>query len=156
MHVRIAWEILHHQKKENPEKTSTTPNLTKAVSNAQTDMHRPPSHIFSSSSVLPRPPELSTTFPPGLQGRPYDAASIPSGFLGGPTSHLGESLPSNCNFHSQRNHQLTTTDLLLILTGSAVSPFGRYASPFNNFPNLTFGRDMPIGAPPALHDPWRK
>lgn len=90
MHVRIAWEILHHQKKENPEKTSATPNLTKAVTTAQSDMHRPPSHIFPSSSVLPRPPELSTTFPPGLQGRPYDAASIPSGFLAGPTSHLGK------------------------------------------------------------------
>lgn len=89
MHVRIAWEILHHQKKENPEKTSTAPNLTKAAA-APADMHRPPSHIFpSSASVLPRPPELSTTFPPGLQGRPYDPASIPSGFLAGPTSHLG-------------------------------------------------------------------
>lgn len=88
MHVRIAWEILHHQKKENPEKTSTTPNLAKTAT-TPTDMHRPPSHIFSSAGVLPRPPELSTTFPPGLP-RPYDTASIPSGFLAaGPTSHLG-------------------------------------------------------------------
>lgn len=87
MHVRIAWEILHHQKKENPEKTSAAPNLTKAA--PPTDMHRPPSHIFQTSNVLPRPPELSTTFPPGLQGRPYDPTSIPSGFLAGPTSHLG-------------------------------------------------------------------
>lgn len=89
MHVRIAWEILHHQKKENPEKTSTAPNLTKTASAPQNDMHRPPSHIFPSQSVLPRPPELSTTFPPGLPARPYETAGIPSGFLAGPTSHLG-------------------------------------------------------------------
>ncbi|XP_031629272.1 autism susceptibility gene 2 protein homolog isoform X3 [Contarinia nasturtii] len=126
MHVRIAWEILHHQKKENPDKTSTTPNLAKAAA-TPSEMHRPPSHIFSSANVLQRPPEMSTTFPPGLP-RPYDTGSIPSGFLAaGPTSHLG----------------------------NAVSPFGRYASPFNNFPSLTFGRDIPIGAPPTLHDPWR-
>lgn len=42
-------------------------------------------------------------------------------------------------------------------TGNAVSPFGRYASPFNNFPSLAFGREpIPIGAQPSLHDPWRK
>lgn len=114
MHVRIAWEILHHQKKENPDKTSTTPNLTKSVSAAAsasasaaaatasaaaaaaaagaptpTDLHRPPSHIFPSAGVLQRPPELSTTFPPGLSGRPYETAGIPPGFLG-PASHLGK------------------------------------------------------------------
>lgn len=109
MHVRIAWEILHHQKKENPDKTSTTPNLTKSASAAAsvsaaatasaaaaaaaaatpTDLHRPPTHIFPSANVLSRPPELSTTFPPGLTGRPYDTAGIPSGFLG-PASHLGK------------------------------------------------------------------
>lgn len=88
MHVRIAWEILHHQKKENPEKTSAAPNLTKTAA-TPTEMHRPPSHIFPSSSVLQRPPELSANFPPGLQARPYDPNSIPSGFLAGPTSHLG-------------------------------------------------------------------
>lgn len=86
MHVRIAWEILHHQKKENPEKTTSTPNLTKTT--VASDIHRPPSHIFPSSSVLPRPPELSASFPQGLP-RPYDAPGIPSGFLTGPTSHLG-------------------------------------------------------------------
>lgn len=111
MHVRIAWEILHHQKKENPDKTSTTPNLTKSASVAVSasaaaatasaaaaaaaaatatanDMHRPPTHIFPSAGVLQRPPELSTTFPPGLAGRPYDTSGIPPGFLG-PASHLG-------------------------------------------------------------------
>lgn len=127
MHVRIAWEILHHQKKENPDKTSTTPNLPKTAT-TPTDMHRPPSHIYPPSSVLPRPPDMSTNFPPGMPARPYDTGSIPPGYLAGPTSHLG----------------------------NAVSPFGRYASPFNNFPGLGFGREIPIGAPPNLHDPWRK
>lgn len=110
MHVRIAWEILHHQKKENPEKTSTTPNLTKSASvavsasaaaatasaaaaaaaaSSPADLHRPPSHIFPPTSVLQRPPELSSTFPPGLAGRPYETAGIPAGFLG-PASHLGK------------------------------------------------------------------
>lgn len=87
MHVRIAWEIMHHQKKENPEKTSTAPNLTKTTP-APAEMQRPPSHIFPGSNVLQRPPELSTTFPPGLPTR-YDPGSIPAGFLAGPTSHLG-------------------------------------------------------------------
>lgn len=176
MHVRIAWEILHHQKKENPEKTSTTPNLTKTSSAAAaasasasvaaaaaaahaaaaaatpSDLHRPPSHIFPSASVLQRPPELSATFPPGLAGRPYDTAGIPAGFLG-PTSHLG--VYFNCiSSFSIPNWNLKIFDLWF--TGSAVSPFGRYASPFSNFPSLAFGRDIPIGAPPSLHDPWRK
>lgn len=100
MHVRIAWEILHHQKKENPEKTSAAPNLTQKTAAPPTDMHRPPSHIFPNSSVLPRPPELATTFPPGLPTRPYDPTSIPSGFLAGPTSHLGKNrIEIAKNFH---------------------------------------------------------
>lgn len=90
MHVRIAWEILHHQKKENPEKTASAPNFTKTVAAAAAtpDLHRPPSHIFASSNVLQRPPELSNSFPPGLP-RPYETPGIPSGFLTGPASHLG-------------------------------------------------------------------
>lgn len=90
MHVRIAWEILHHQKKENPEKSATAPNFTKTVTAAAAtpDLHRPPSHIFPSSTVLQRPPELSNSFPPGLP-RPYETPGIPSGFLTGPASHLG-------------------------------------------------------------------
>lgn len=148
MHVRIAWEILHHQKKENPEKTSTTPNLAKAAT-TPTDMHRPPSHIFPSSNVLQRPPELSTSYPAGLPARSYDPASIPSGFLAGPTSHLGM-IYLKCI-------RLSILLIYHFLTiGTGVSPFGRYASPYNNFPSLAFGRDIPIGAPPNLHDPWRK
>ena len=88
MHVRIAWEILHHQKKENPEKSSAAPGIAQKSS---TDMHRPPSHIFPSSSVLPRPHEMPSSFPQGMQGRPaYDPNTMPSSFLTGPTSHLGK------------------------------------------------------------------
>lgn len=141
MHVRIAWEILHHQKKENPEKTSTTPNLTKTVSSSAaaaaaasaasaanasaaaaaaaaaaapatpTDFHRPPSHMFPPSSVMQRPPEMSATFPPGLAGRPYETAGIPSGFLG-PTSHLGTvfylSLFNFYRFQKRFGHSITS------------------------------------------------
>lgn len=101
MHVRIAWEILHHQKKENPEKSASTPNFTKTVTAAAStpDLHRPPSHIFQSSTVLQRPPELSTSFPQGLP-RPYETSGIPSGFLTGPASHLGMNHSLSLNFKS--------------------------------------------------------
>lgn len=86
MHVRIAWEILHHQKKDNPEKTATAGMTAKP-----TEMHRPPSHIYPSGSVLPRPHEMPSTFPGGMPGRPpYEAGPMPSSFLTGPTSHLGK------------------------------------------------------------------
>lgn len=85
MHVRIAWEILQHQKKENPEKTGPS-----SLNVKPSDMHRPPSHIFPSASVLSRPHELAPTFPAGLPGRPaYEAGPLPASFLTGPTSHLG-------------------------------------------------------------------
>lgn len=85
MHVRIAWEILSHQKKENSDKSGTS-----TLSLKPSDMHRPPSHIFPSANVLPRPHELSSTFPAGLPGRPaYEASQLAAGFLAGPTSHLG-------------------------------------------------------------------
>lgn len=87
MHVRIAWEILHHQKKENPDKNTTIPSLSKPASTPE--MHRPPSHIFPSSSVISRPPELTSAFPANLP-RQYEANSIAAaGYLTGPTSHLG-------------------------------------------------------------------
>lgn len=87
MHVRIAWEILNHQKKENPEKTVNAPNLS-TPKTAASEM-RPPSHIFSSANMIPRPHELPTGFPASLAGRQFEAAQLPPGFLAGPTSHLG-------------------------------------------------------------------
>lgn len=98
MHVRIAWEIYHHQAKQNPDKTAT-PGIGVKTS----DMLRPPTHIFPPGSGLPRPHELQPSFPPtGLPGRPpYETAPLPSSFLGGPTSHLGKDpkkIEINVNF----------------------------------------------------------
>lgn len=87
MHVRIAWEILHHQKKENPEKTATIPNLCSKAA----ELPPRPSHMFPSAGVMPRPHELSASFPGGLSGRPpYETGPIPAGFLAGPPSHIGK------------------------------------------------------------------
>lgn len=87
MHVRIAWEIYHHQAKQNPDKAPP------AGMGAKTDLLRPPSHsIFSGTSALPRHPDLtSSAFPAsGLPGRPtFDPSPIPTSFLGTPSSHLG-------------------------------------------------------------------
>lgn len=86
MHVRIAWEILHHQKKENPEKTATIPNLCSKAA----ELPPRPSHMFPSAGVMPRPHELSASFPAGLTARPpYETGPIPAGFLAGPPSHIG-------------------------------------------------------------------
>lgn len=89
MHVRIAWEILHHQKTDKPEKAAAAASIAPKP----TEMHRPPSHIFPSGAVMPRPHELQPSFPGGMPGRPpYETSQMPSSFLAGPTSHLGESI----------------------------------------------------------------
>lgn len=86
MHVRIAWEILHHQKKENPEKTANIPNLCSKAA----ELPPRPSHMFPSAGVLQRPHELSASFPAALSARPpYETGQIPAGFLAGPPSHIG-------------------------------------------------------------------
>lgn len=88
MHVRIAWEILHHQKKDNPDKTSSIPNLSKP-STVSESLHRPPSHIFPPSSVMSRPPDLASSFPSNLS-RQFETATHPAaGYLAG-ASHLGK------------------------------------------------------------------
>lgn len=85
MHVRIAWEIYHHQAKQNPDKAA-------AGTMKPSDMLRP--HMYQpppSPSV--RPHEMPQTPPgypvaPGMPGRgPFDALS--ANFLGSPSSHLG-------------------------------------------------------------------
>lgn len=82
MHVRIAWEILSNQKKENPEKTD---RLTVKTS----EIHRLQSHAYPTAGY-PRPPELSS-FPTGLPGRPSYDGSLPPGLFTGPSSHIGKS-----------------------------------------------------------------
>lgn len=85
MHVRIAWEIYHHQAKQNPDKTAT-PGI-----GVKTDMLRPPTHIFPPAGV-PRSHELPSSFPPSaLPGRPpYESGPMPGSFLGTPGTHLGK------------------------------------------------------------------
>lgn len=160
MHVRIAWEIMHHQKKDNPEKSTNVPNLSKPANAASESLHRPPSHIFPPSSVISRPPDLSASFPPNLP-RQFDTASIPTaGFLAGATSHLGKCPAPTPDRPSQGPSQLTIWLMMLLycspIVGNAVSPFSRYGSPYGNFPGFTFGREMPMGGPTTLHDPWRR
>ncbi|XP_053678650.1 serine-rich adhesin for platelets-like [Anopheles nili] len=129
MHVRIAWEIYHHQAKQNPDKAASI--------KAASDMLRPPSHMYPTTSsnagnhgrVHDMP---SSTFPPvGLPGRPgpYESNPLPPSFMSSPASHIG------------------------------VSPFARYTSyagsPFSSL--SPFSRDIPIGSQisGSLHDPWR-
>jgi autism susceptibility gene 2 protein len=84
MHVRIAWEIYHHQAKQNPEKASSAAGV-KPESMLRPHMYPPP----PSPSV--RPHELTTapsgfpqTNPPSLPGRPFDP--LTANFLSSPSS----------------------------------------------------------------------
>ena len=88
MHVRIAWEIYHHQAKQNPDKAASMKTAS--------DMLRPPSHMYPPSAAaagLVRPHDLpSSAYPPtGLPGRPgpYESAPLPPSFIGSAASHLG-------------------------------------------------------------------
>jgi hypothetical protein len=147
MHVRIAWEIYHHQAKQNPDK---------AAGVKPPDMLRPPSHMYPPSPNV-RPHELPpnpTGYPPSaasLQGRsPFDPSPLSASFLGSPSSHLGK---IHDQFLLEKQKSINNFNFI-----AGVSPFGRYASPFgvgaSPFTGLSpFARDIPIGTP---LDPWRK
>jgi hypothetical protein len=86
MHVRVAWEIYHHQAKQNPEKASSVAGVKPE------SMLRPHMYPPSSPSVA-RPHEMPPTptgfpNPNALPGRPFD--QLTANFLGSPSSHLGE------------------------------------------------------------------
>ncbi|XP_052562443.1 proline-rich protein 36 isoform X6 [Culex pipiens pallens] len=129
MHVRIAWEIYHHQAKQNPDKAASMKTAS--------DMLRPPSHMYPpSSGGLVRPHDLpSSAYPPtgmpGRPGNPYESAPLPPSFMGSAASHLGVSP-----------------------FGRYASPYG--GSPFGGM--SPFSREMQMGSqlPGALHDPWRR
>lgn len=78
MHVRVAWEIYHHQQKGD-----------KATSN-KTDLLRPPSHLFSPSvhatrpHELPFPASLTSHRPPPTFDQPH-----PGSLFSSPASHIG-------------------------------------------------------------------
>lgn len=84
MHVRIAWEIYHHQQKQQSE--------VKVGLSTKTDLLRPPSHMFPGSLIhSTRPHEL--TYPPSLAGhRPpsFDPQPHPGTLFANPGSHLGK------------------------------------------------------------------
>ncbi|KAJ8923431.1 hypothetical protein NQ315_001990, partial [Exocentrus adspersus] len=137
MHVRVAWEIYHHQQKSGEAKGSI------AAMKPPTDLLRPPTHLFSPSVHSQRPHELSP-FPPPLAAphRPpgFDQPHHPGSLFTAPPGHLGKSP----------------------FTGSAISPFTRYGagplgpastSPFSMSPFAT--RDSHLGLGPLHHDPWR-
>lgn len=87
MHVRVAWEIYHHQAKQNPEKASSVAGVKPE------SMLRPHMYPPQSSPSVPRPHEMPPT-PPGfpnsnsLPGRPFD--QLTANFLSSPSSHLGK------------------------------------------------------------------
>lgn len=97
MHVRIAWEIYHHQQKQQAETQKPSGTSASAISTATksaSDLLRPPNHLFAS---LPRPPDLA--FSSSLLGAaasvhsraPYDVSPQHNTFLGPSPAHLGVS-----------------------------------------------------------------
>lgn len=87
MHVRVAWEIYHHQQKSGEAKGSI------ATAKATTDLLRPPTHLFSPSVHSQRASHEMSSFPPSLAAhhRPggYDQSHHGSLFTA-PTGHLGK------------------------------------------------------------------
>lgn len=145
MHVRVAWEIYHHQAKQNPEKASSVAGV-KPDNMLRPHMYPPPA-----SPSVPRPHEMTPAPPPGfpnpsaMPGRPFDP--LGANFLTSPSSHLGLSAQSS---QMQNNPNMNGFQIL------GVSPFGRYASPFASpFSGMSpYVRDMPMGGP--ILDPWRR
>ena len=65
MHVRVAWEIYHHQQKQ------TIENKSLGTSGSKDTLLRPSGHLFPSG------------------GPRHDLASYPPGFLPPPPPHIG-------------------------------------------------------------------
>lgn len=119
MHVRIAWEIYHHQAKQNPDKvpglggsggsslSSLGPgagggalSLSGGGGNSSTlnpkptadPLLRPPSHMFPPGSGLARPAthDFAASYAAAGRPSPFEQPQLPPSFLGGPPSHMGE------------------------------------------------------------------
>ncbi|XP_019881497.2 fibrosin-1-like protein isoform X3 [Aethina tumida] len=146
MHVRVAWEIYHHQQKSGEAKGQITP------AKPSTDLLRPPTHPYSPSvhgaatraphEMAPFPPTLSSHRPPPVFDPPHHPGSL---FSATSASHLGKSP---------------------FATGaSTLSPFTRYgggplgagagASPFSMSPFGPGARDSHLAPSLLPHDPWR-
>ncbi|CAH1116333.1 unnamed protein product [Phaedon cochleariae] len=150
MHVRVAWEIYHHQQKSGEAKGSL------AAAKPAADLLRPPTHLFSPNVHAQRPPSHDMSpFPLSLAAhRPphtaaYEQPHHAGSLFSAPPGHLGKS-PFTAP---------TTT----------LSPFTRYGagplgpsggSPFSMSPYAAAvaaaSRDPHLGlAPLHHHDPWR-
>lgn len=86
MHVRVAWEIYHHQAKQNPEKASSVAGVKPE------SMLRPHMYPPHSSPSVPRPHDMPSspagfTNPNSLPSRSFD--QLTANFLSSPSSHMG-------------------------------------------------------------------
>lgn len=82
MHVRIAWEIYHHQQKQATEAKV----VGGSVGPPKADLLRPPTHLFP-----PRPHDMSHFTAPHRAPHPFDASPHPAS---GPFQTLGKLLDS--------------------------------------------------------------
>ncbi|GLH00958.1 Uncharacterized protein GBIM_07203, partial [Gryllus bimaculatus] len=136
MHVRIAWEIYHHQQKQQAE--------AKAGAAKPPDLLRPPNHLFPGGLAPPPRPHDLPSFASTLtahRGPPFDAGPHPSSFLNPPTApHLGTGVSPFGRYPS------TFTG-----ANSAFPSLGATASVFPP------PRDMPpLGPLGPVHDPWSR
>ncbi|XP_045478502.1 extensin-like isoform X3 [Harmonia axyridis] len=129
MHVRVAWEIYHHQQKSGEAKGSAV----------KTDLLRPPTHLFSPSVHSTRPHELA--FPPSLSSHrpPGFDQPHPSSLFTAPPSHLMAKSPFTGSTLSPFSRYGAGG-----FPGAGPSPFG-----LSHFAST---RDMGLG---GMHDPWR-
>lgn len=92
MHVRIAWEIYHHQQKQQAEAKAGN------VVNTKTELLRPPGHLYPgnptgglSMGAPPMAPPFTQNMPPSHPAAPPPPPPPhPVGFLSTPGSHLGK------------------------------------------------------------------
>lgn len=103
MHVRIAWEIYHHQQKTPVDGSKVAPSLTPGT--IKSELLRPPSHLFPptaspangpppppSVAGLVRPHDLPSVTYPGRSPFDQGPPTLSGAYLGAPTSHLGNIL----------------------------------------------------------------
>lgn len=98
MHVRIAWEIYHHQQKQQAEAKAGS------VVSTKTELLRPPGHLYPGGpggglglGAPPMAPPFPTNMPPA---HPAPPPPHPVGFLSTPASHLGNRGNKDSHFYS--------------------------------------------------------
>lgn len=163
MHVRVAWEIYHHQQKSGDAKGTLAGITPKPGVPNTADLLRAPSHLFS-PGLHPRPSELSPYPPSALGGhRPVgfdQPPHHPGSLFAAPPGHLGTRKTFQRSF--SRLTEFDYAGKSPFTTASSMSPFTRYAgaplgtgagSPFSMGP---FGPSREaLGLGSLHHDPWR-